>query len=252
LPQTDTAGSVRTHLDRLLAEAPSVQRAVSPAIAERVTAFAALLLDANERLNLTRVTDPEAVARDHLLDALAALPLLERIEPRIAIDLGSGGGVSAIPLAIALPDVRWTLVESTGRKAEALRSFAQALELENVEVLADRAEVIGQAPGHREEYELVTARALAALPVLAELALPLLRIGGILVAWKGPLTNADDQVRQGKTAVRMLGGGEVVLRPTGLAALGGHTFALIPKERPTAPRFPRRPGVPARMPLGTR
>ena len=120
------------------------------------------------------------------------------------------------------------------------------------EVVADRAEALGQAARHRERYDVATARACAALPVLAELALPLLRVGGILLAWKGPLTNADDQVRTGKVAAAQLGGGPIVIRSAGLAALGGHTFVLVPKERGTSPRYPRRPGVPARNPLGTR
>ena len=252
MSQTDVAHDVRAALDRLLADAPALARAVPPPVADRLSAFAGLLLEANERLNLTRVVEPDAVARDHLLDALAALPLLERIEPERAIDVGSGGGVPAIPLAIAAPEVSWTLVESTGRKAEALQSFVETLQLANVEIIADRAETIGQAPRHRERYDLATARALAALPVLLELTLPLVRVQGIVVAWKGPLTSADDQIRQGRAAARSLGGGEVVIRPSGIAALGGHTFVLVPKERPTAPRYPRRPGVPGRTPLGAR
>lgn len=252
MSQTDAAREVRAALDRLLADAPALARAVPAPVADRLARFAGLLLEANARLNLTRVVEPDAVARDHLLDALAALPLLERIEPERAIDLGSGGGVPALPLAIAAPDVAWVLVEATGRKAEALRSFVDALELTNVEIVADRAELIGQTPRHRNRYDLATARALAALPVLLELTLPLLNVGGILVAWKGPLTSSDDQVRQGKAAARLLGGGEVVIRPSGVASLGGHTFVLVPKERPTPPRYPRRPGVPGRSPLGAR
>ena len=250
--QTDVAHEVRAALDLLLADAPALAPLLSEPVLDRMVRFAALLLDANDRLNLTRVVEPDAVARDHLLDALAALPLLARIEATRAVDVGSGGGVPAIPLAIATPEIEWVLIEATGRKVEALRSFVDALELPNVEVIADRAEAVGQTPRHREQYDLVTARALAALPVLAELTLPLLRVGGILVAWKGPLRNADDQVRQGKAAVRSLGGGDVVIRPAGLAALGGHTFVLVPKERRTPMRFPRRPGVPSRSPLGVR
>lgn len=252
LAQTDVAHDVRAALDLLLADAPALAPLLSEPVLERMARFAALLLDANVRLNLTRVVEPDAVARDHLLDALAALPLLARIEATRAVDVGSGGGVPAIPLAIATPEIEWVLIEATGRKAEALRSFVAALDLPNVEVIADRAEAVGQTPRHREQYDLATARALAALPVLAELTLPLLRVGGILVAWKGPLRGSDDQVRQGKAAVKSLGGGDIVIRPAGLAALGGHTFVLVPKERRSPMRFPRRPGVPARSPLGVR
>lgn len=246
------ARAARRSLDILLADAPDVARHVDELMLDRLERFTALLLAANADLNLTRVVEPEAIARDHLLDAVAALPLLARIEPARAIDIGSGGGVPAIPLAIARPDVEWVLVEATGRKADALRAFAAALALPNVEVVDDRAEALGHAPRHREQYDLATARACAALPVLAELTLPFLRVDGILVAWKGPLRGKDDQVRQGKAAVAQLGGGTVVIRPTGLPALGGRTFALVPKERRTPARFPRRAGVPGRQPLGIR
>jgi len=210
----------------------------------------ALLVEANRRTNLTRVTEPEAVARLHLLDALAALSLLDAWAPSAAIDLGSGGGLPAIPLALARPEIRWTLVDSIGKKAAALHDFVEALGMHNVTVLADRAEALGHDQRHRERYQLATARACATLPALAELALPLLAIGGRLLAWKGPLADDDEEVRRGRTAVGQLGGGGLEILATGVPALGGHRFVVIRKERPTATRFPRRPGEPGRRPLG--
>jgi 16S rRNA (guanine527-N7)-methyltransferase len=209
----------------------------------------ALLLDANTRVNLTRVVEPDAIAGDHLLDALAALPLLDEVAPRAVVDLGSGGGVPAIPLALARPDVRWTLVDSVGKKAALLRAFVAALELRNVAVLDERLELVGRQPEHRERYELATARACAPLPVLAELAMPVLARGGRLVAWKGPLTHADAEVRDGDAALRQVGGGPLEIRPTGLAALGGRTLVITAKLRPTPATYPRRPGEPKRHPL---
>ena len=86
--------------------------------------------------------------------------------------------------------------------------------------------------------------------MLAELALPLLRVGGTLLAWKGPLAEGDEEVRRGRVAIGQLGGGRLEILPTGLPALGGHRFIVVPKERPTPPRFPRRAGEPGRRPLG--
>jgi 16S rRNA (guanine527-N7)-methyltransferase len=126
----------------------------------------------------------------------------------------------------------------------------EALELANVSVIADRAETLGRDPRHRESYGMVTARACAALPVLAELALPLVRVGGQLLAWKGPLTERDDEVRHGRSAIGQVGGGPLEILGTGLPALGGHRFVTVPKEIPTPARFPRRPGEPGRRPLG--
>ena len=251
MAQTDGAAgaarSARQHLETLLESAGLPE--LPPGFADAVQRYVALLLEANARLNLTRLVEPEAVARRHLLDALAALPLVDALRPASAVDLGSGGGVPGIPLALARPEVRWTLVDSVAKKADALRSFAEALSLRNVEVAADRAEALGQSGGHRERHDLVAARACAALPVLAELALPLLRPGGQLIAWKGPLTRKDEEVRRGRVAIGQLGGGRLRIQP-GLAALGGHTFVVVPKERATPARFPRRPGEPSRRPLG--
>jgi 16S rRNA (guanine527-N7)-methyltransferase len=239
--------AVRHHLEALLdvADLP----ALPPGYADAAQRYVELLLEANARLNLTRVVEPEDVARLHLLDALAALPLLDALGPETAVDLGSGGGVPGIPLALARPAVHWTLVDSVGKKADALRGFVQALELRNVEVVAERAETLGRSPTHRGRHELVAARACAALPVLAELALPLIRPGGQLIAWKGPLTDADDEVRRGRAAAAQLGGGLSDVRAS-LPALGGLTFVVVTKERLTPERYPRRPGEPARRPLG--
>jgi len=252
LPTDDHLAARQTlaELDRLLADAPAVGGALPPGFRERVGAYLRLLLAANRRLNLTRVTGPAEVARLHLLDSLAALPMIDDATPAAAIDLGSGGGLPGIPLAIARPGIHWTLVDSVGRKATALRGFVEALGLSNVSVFAERAETLGRDPDHRERYGLVTARACAALPVLVELAMPLLAEGGSLIAWKGPLTDRDAEMQRGRNAADQVGGGPPRIQGTGLDALGGHTLVSVAKERPTPSRFPRRPGEPARRPLG--
>lgn len=251
MAQTDDAAAAarqaRQHLERLLSQ--SGLPALPADFLDRIEHYVALLLDANSRLNLTRVVEPEAVARLHVLDALAAVPILDALAPTAALDLGSGGGVPGIPLALARPDIAWILVDSVGKKAQALRGFAESLGLRNVTVIAERAEVLGRSPAHREHYDLVAARACAALPVLVELALPLARTGGALLAWKGPLDDASEELRGGNAAAAQLGGGPIRAVPAGQAALGDHTFAIVPKDRPTPARYPRRPGQPSRRPL---
>jgi 16S rRNA (guanine527-N7)-methyltransferase len=252
LPVSDdsAAASAVDALERLLADAPAIAATLPPGFGATVRRFVALLLAANRLQNLTRVTNPDEIARLHLLDSLAALPIIDAAEPRSMVDLGSGGGLPAMPLAIARPEMGWTLVESVGRKAAALAGFCEALGLANVTVVAERAETLGRHPQHRERYEMVTARACAPLPVLAELALPLAAIGGSLLAWKGPMTERDEEMRRGRAAIGQVGGGPPLIRPTQLAALGGHCFVTVVKARPTPDRFPRRPGDPARRPLG--
>lgn len=243
----DAARTARVAFDRLVdTEAPTLRDQLPPGFTDAAQRYVGLLLEANGRLNLTRVVDPEEVARLHLLDALAALPLLDAAGPRLALDLGSGGGVPGIVLALARPSVAWTLVDSVGRKVEALRSFVAALGLSNVTALADRAEALGRG-GLRETQDLVTARACAALPVLAEYALPLLRPGGSLLAWKGRI--ADRELAAGAVASRLLGGGVPEVLPTGMPGLGDHRFVVIRKVAATPDRYPRRPGEPARRPL---
>jgi 16S rRNA (guanine527-N7)-methyltransferase len=252
LPHTDAAADARAarlSFERLLeTDGRALAPLLPPGFAKACERFVALLLEANTRLNLTRVVEPDAVARLHLLDAIAALPFVDDLAPRRALDLGSGGGVPGIPLALARPEVGWILVDSVARKVDSLRRFATALRLDRVEPVAARAELLGRDQAHREAYDLVTARACAALPVLAEYALPLLRVGGAVLAWKGRIT--DEELRAGAGAATELGGGEPSVRPVGVAALGDHRFVVVRKERPTPTRYPRRPGEPARRPLG--
>jgi 16S rRNA (guanine527-N7)-methyltransferase len=248
LAQTDAdaaARQARLALEGLLADAPALAP-LPPGFGDAMERFVALLLDANQRLNLTRIVMPDEVARRHLLDALAGLPHVDRVAPRVAVDLGSGGGLPGIPLAAARPDVRWILVDAVAKKADALRGFAEALQLRNVRVVAERAETLGRLPEHRDRHDLVVARACAPLPVLAELALPLLRVGGRLVAWKGLLTDADEEIVRGRIASERLGGERLTIED---AAVPGTRFVMVGKARPTPDRFPRRPGVPARRPL---
>jgi 16S rRNA (guanine527-N7)-methyltransferase len=243
LSETD-ARAARLSLERAL---PAHGLGLPPGFADAAERFVALLLEANRRLNLTRVVEPEPVARLHLLDSLAALPILDAIGPRRALDLGSGGGVPGLVLALARPEVAWSLVDSVRKKADAMRSFVVALALPNVEVLAERAEIMGRDPSRRESYDLVTARACAALPVLVEYALPLTAVGGALLAWKGRLSDAE--LGAGRDAALVLGGGTPEVRSTGFAELDDHRFVVVPKSRPTPAGYPRRAGEPSRRPL---
>lgn len=180
---------------------------------ERLERLAALLIAANRRLNLTAVTDPAEVRVRHLADSLAALPLIAALAPyptRAAdgvpelVDLGSGGGFPGLALAIALPEWRVVSVEATAKKARFQESAVEALGLTNVEVVCERIEAVGRRPEFRERFALATARALAALNVVAELALPLVAVGGHVLAWKG--RRVDEEIVAGRAACTALGG----------------------------------------------
>lgn len=244
-----SARAARLELERVLStDAAGLRAGLAADGLDTLERYVALLLDANRRLNLTRIVEPVAVAHLHLLDALAALPLADGPAPARALDLGSGGGVPGIVLAVARPSVAWTLLDAERRKADAMRGFVAALGLLNVAVVAERAEVVGRDPAHRGRYDLVTARACAALPVLVEYALPLLSDEGALVAWKARLEAAE--LRSGTAAAAELGGSELEVRPSGIPSLGERGFVVVRRAGPTPDRFPRRPGVASRRPLG--
>lgn len=211
---------------------------------ERLAAYLDLLYDANTRMNLTAIRDPHEAWTRHLLDSLSLLPLLGSVEPRRVLDLGSGGGLPGIPLAITMPDVEFMLLEATGKKAAFLQEVVDALGLANVVVLDERAETIGE-PGcvHRGAWDVVTARAVGAMNVLLELSVPLLVEGGLLLAIKGE--RAGEELDAASEALRVLKSRVVERRrtPTG-------TIVVVEKIERTPADYPRRPGEPKRLPIG--
>jgi 16S rRNA (guanine527-N7)-methyltransferase len=175
-----------------------------------------------------------------------SLVLLEHLgEAGRVVDVGSGGGLPGLPLKIARPLLMLTLVEADQAKAAFLVRACAALGLQDVEVLAMRAEEVGQDPLYRESFDVAVARALASMPVLAELCLPLVKVGGRLLAQK---TDSED-LHSAARAIDTVGGAlnRVVAAPT--AARRAGTVVIIDKVRATPPRYPRRAGVPARKPL---
>jgi 16S rRNA (guanine527-N7)-methyltransferase len=177
--------------------------------------------------------DDSLVLLDHLGDAQAV------------VDVGSGGGLPGLPLKIARPHLRVTLVEADQTKAAFLVKACAALGLDGVEVLARRAEDVGKDPLYRETYDVAVARALAPMPVLAELCLPLVRIGGRLLAQKTESEDLDIAAH----AIEILGGklNRVVAAPSASRRQG--TVVIIDKIRTTPTAYPRRPGAPSRKPL---
>lgn len=201
-------------------------------------AFLDLLLSANQTMNLTRITDRAQAEVQHVGDALTLLPHLPEGDIRIA-DVGSGGGVPGIPLAIARPrDAQITLIESTKKKAAFLRSVVEALELTNVLVIDQRAEDVGQSP-RRESFDVAVVRAVATMQWLAEWCLPLVKVGGKMLAMKGP--KVIDELADAKKAISRAGGGEAALHPVELPGVSGHLIVEISKMRPSEADLPRSP-----------
>jgi 16S rRNA (guanine527-N7)-methyltransferase len=183
--------------------------------------------------------------RDLIDDSLVLLDFLPPGPQRI-IDVGSGGGLPGLPLRLARPELSLTLLEANQRKAAFLVQAAARLQLEDVVVVAQRAEEAGHDPRHREAYDFALARALASMPVLVELCLPFVAVGGRLLAMK---TNAVGEATSARGAISRLGGELVAISTAASAARKLGEVVVIEKVRPTPTEFPRRPGVPGRRPL---
>ncbi|MDB4986944.1 MAG: gidB [Myxococcaceae bacterium] len=200
------------------------------------------LLETNQSFNLTAITEPDEAWHKHVLDSLTLVAELSALAPgSTVIDVGSGGGLPAIPLAIALPALHFTLLEATAKKARFLEQIASELGLDNVRVACDRAESFGRGPD-RERYAAATSRAVSRLPVLLELTLPLLRVGGLSLAIKGE--QALLEIEEAQNALEVL---KATVQSTRKTPTG--VVIRIHKHGPTPARYPRRPGDPKRAPL---
>lgn len=208
------------------------------------------ILVANRHLNLTRITEPEDFWEKHLWDSLRGIQDFLAEPDRRVIDLGTGGGFPGLPIAIACPTWHLTLVDSTRKKMTFVQQLATQLGLTQVNTLVDRIEAVGQHPSHREQYDLAVIRAVAAAPICAEYALPMLRVGGTAMLYRGQWTAAE--AASLAEAVQCLGGdvGPIAACRTPLTQ-GERHLVPIHKISPTPSHYPRAIGVPTQHPLGT-
>lgn len=211
--------------------------------------FASRLLDWNTRVNLTAITDPAEIEVKHFLDSLTLLLIMNDPAGEQVVDVGTGAGFPGLVLKIACPRMPITLLEATKKKAEFCRMIVRDLDLQQAQVVNQRAEQIGQDPVHRAAYRWAVARAVARLDVLAEYLLPLLKVGGFAIAQKGETAVAEAQ--QAEPAVELLGGRLVQIRPISLPRVAEtRHLVVLEKIAATPDRYPRRPGMPAKRPLG--
>jgi len=207
-----------------------------------------VLLEWNQKHNLTAIRESEGIRTKHFLDSLTCMLAWREHPPERLIDIGTGAGFPGIPLKIILPRLRLTLVESVGKKLDFCKHVIEVLELENVNCLQARAEEMGLAREHREKYDWAVARAVAHLPVLAEYLLPLVKVGGGMLAQKGETGPAE--AHKADRAIHILGGRIKQLIPVLLPGVSEERFlVVVDKVSTTPPGYPRRVGLPAKRPI---
>ena len=222
-------------LQTLLDSCAALGVPLTAAQAEQLCDFGARLLEQNRVMNLTAITEPQAVARLHFADCLALLRIVPFSGKRV-IDVGCGAGFPGVPLKLGEPSLDLTLLDSLGKRIAWLEEVCGTLGLKRVECVHARAEEF--AAGHRESYDLAVSRAVAQLNVLCELALPLVKVGGQFLAMKS--VGTEEEIAAAKGAIRTLGGKIVKVEDYTIPTSGvTHRAVVIEKVSPTPPRYPR-------------
>jgi 16S rRNA (guanine527-N7)-methyltransferase len=213
-----------------------------------LTLYEQELLEWNQKFNLTAIKDADGIRTKHFLDSLSCVLAWKDHPPRKLIDVGTGAGFPGLVLKIIYPGMKLTLVESVGKKITFCRHLVDKLGFDGVELLTARAEDAGQMPDHREKYDWAVARAVANMPVLAELLLPLVQVGGAMLAQKGESAHAETQ--SAEKALKLLGGHLRQLIPVTLPGVAEERYlVVVDKKAATPPAYPRRAGLPAKKPL---
>jgi len=213
------------------------------------TRYYELLVETNKVMNLTAITEPEEVAVKHMVDSLLAYE--DGMQGKTLVDVGTGAGFPGVPLKIYCPSLKVTLVDSLGKRLRFLQQVIDELGLKGIRCEHLRAEDAGRSKKHREQYDYVTARAVARLSVLSEYCLPLAKKGGQFIALKG--SRFAEEIEEGEAAVKILGGKIISAEPVKLPGLDdGRAIIKIAKIKATPAQYPRKAGTPEKQPLGSR
>lgn len=221
---------------------------LTPKQIDQFSFYEKLLLEWNEKINLTAIRDVPGIRTKHFLDSISVAQVFAKPLPCSLIDVGTGAGFPGIPLKIVFPQLKLTLVESVGKKSNFCQLVVDSLALSGVEVQTNRVEDLAHQSRFRERFDIVVARAVANMPVLTEYLLPLVKIGGMMIAQKG--VSAHEETQSAAHAMKVLGGELKNIHPVVLPGVSEERFlVVIKKTAATPPLYPRRSGLPAKKPL---
>jgi 16S rRNA (guanine527-N7)-methyltransferase len=221
---------------------------ISPAVFEKLCAFIRLLLEANETVNLTSITEYEAALVKHIYDALIITQTIEFQKSKKILDVGSGAGIPGIPLAIANPQLTFYLLEATQKKVKFQQQAYETLQINNCHSIWGRAEDLGGKPEYRELFDLVLARAVAEINQLAELTLPFAKMNGACIFYKGK--DFHSELKAGQNAITVLGGAITNTIEDELPGnYGDRVLIIIKKQNQTPNKYPRKANLIQKKPL---
>lgn len=206
------------------------------------------VLEWNEKLNLTAITDRDEFIEKHFIDSLMAVDSKEVREATSVIDVGTGAGFPGIPLAIVFPEKRFVLMDSLNKRLKVIDDLCERAGIKNVTTVHGRAEDVARNKAHREKYDLCIARAVANMQTLSEYCLPFIALGGYFLAYKGP--DCDEELKAAKNAVKILGGSVEDVREAEISDFGlSHKIVYVKKIKETPAKYPRKAGTPSKEPL---
>ena len=204
------------------------------------------ILEWNKKINITAITDREEFISKHFVDSVLSYNFREYIDADSIIDIGTGAGFPGIPLAIVSPDKKFVLADSLNKRLKVINELASKIGIDNIETVHGRAEELARNKKYREAFDLCISRAVANLAVLCEYCLPFIKVGGHLLAYKGP--DAEEEVKMAEKAIKILGGKLIEIVSVDLDGYD-HNIVVIEKINKTPSKYPRKAGTPGKEPI---
>ncbi|NLY82118.1 MAG: 16S rRNA (guanine(527)-N(7))-methyltransferase RsmG [Clostridiales bacterium] len=235
---------------KLLEELRKSEIVIEESAAEKMISYMEEILLKNESINLTAIKEKDEFIEKQLIDSLLIVKRNEFIISKNIIDIGTGAGFPGVPLAIAFPEKMFTLVDSMNKKVKIVDELCKKLSINNVKTVHGRAETLGKSKAHREKYDLCVVKAVASMNVLMEYCLPLVKIGGSFVAYKG--SSIESEVIEANKAASVLGAGTSEVTNEGYKNyknIDNHKLVVTHKMNKTPEKYPRKEGTPAKEPI---